>query len=226
MSRQRHIASIKASIKASEKASVKKNRRQVLGFTLIEVLVATFLLAIIGSAGFTMLQQITGARARVEAQSDRLTELQRTFYWLAEDITQIIDRPVRSPVDSLLPAFQYNLTGVSLFDLTRAGWANPAADIMPARSSLQRVSYSLEDDKLLRSYWYHLDSLEETPTKRRQLLSGVEELTIRFMDPEGSWQEQWPPLNVEEDPGLPRALEFTFILNDLGSVVRVFGLPG
>lgn len=204
----------------------KQAHKRAHGFTLIEVMVAMFLLAIIGSAGFTMLQQITKARTRVEAQSTRLTELQRTFYWLAEDITQIIDRPVRSSVDSILPAFQYNLQGVSLFDFTRAGWANPAADILPARSSLQRVSYILEDDKLLRSYWYHLDSLDEEPTKRRQLLTGVEELTIRFMGPEGSWQEQWPPLNVEEDPGLPRALEFTFVLNDLGSVVRVFGLPG
>ncbi len=198
----------------------------IRGFTLMEVMVAMFLLAIIGTAGFSMLQQITSSRTRIEAQSDRLVELQRTFYWLTEDITQIIDRPVRSSVDSILPAFQYNLQGASLMDFTRAGWANPAADILPARSSLQRVSYSLEDDRLLRSYWYHLDSLEEAPTKRRQLLTGVEELTVRFMDPEGSWQDQWPPLNVEEDPGLPRALEFTFVLDDLGPVIRVFGLPG
>ncbi len=198
----------------------------VSGFTLIEVLVAMFLLAIIGAAGFRMLQQINDSRARIENQSDRITELQRTFYYLAEDITQIVDRPVRSSVDSVLPAFQFNLQGSSLFDFTKAGWANPAGDILPPRSTLQRVSYSIEDDRLLRSYWYHLDSLSEEPIKRRQLLSGVEDLTVRFMDPEGAWQEQWPPLNVEEDPGLPRALEFTFTLTDLGSVVRVFGLPG
>lgn len=201
-------------------------RSAVKGFTLVEVLVAMFLLAIIGTAGFTMLQQISESRGRIEKQSDRITELQRTFYWLTEDITQIIDRPVRSSVDSILPAFQYNVAGSSLIDFTRAGWANPAGDILPARSSLQRVSYVLEDDRLMRGYWYHLDSLEEEPTKRRQLLTGVEELTVRFMDPEGSWQNEWPPLNVEEDPGLPRALEFTFILSDMGPVIRVFGLPG
>lgn len=207
-------------------AKIARFKSKQQGFTLIEVMVAMFLLAIIGTAGFKMLQQITESRTRIEAQSDRLTELQRTFYWLTEDVTQIIDRPVRSSVDSMLPAFQYNLQGSSLMDFTRAGWANPAGDILPARSSLQRVSYSLEDDKLLRSYWYHLDSMEEEPTKRRQLLSGVENLTVRFMDPQGSWQDQWPPLNVEEDPGLPRALEFTFELSDFGPVVRIFGLPG
>lgn len=201
-------------------------RMNIKGFTLMEVMVAMFLLAIIGTAGFTMLQQITTSRSKIETQSDRLTELQRTFYWLTEDITQIIDREVRSSVDSILPAFQYNVQGSSIIDFTRAGWANPAGDILPPRSSLQRVSYGIEDDRLLRSYWYHLDSLEEAPTKRRQLLTGVEELTVRFMDPEGAWQDQWPPLNVEEDPGLPRALEFTFTLTDLGPIVRVFGLPG
>ncbi len=196
------------------------------GFTLIEVLVAMFLLAILGTAGFTMLSQITETRSRIEGQSTRLNALQRTFYWLAEDITQIADRPIRSAVDSELPAFEFNIQGDSLFQFTRAGWTNPAGDILPARSTLQRVAYELEDDRLLRSYWYHLDGLSEEPTRRRQLLDGLEDLTMRFMDDEGSWQETWPPIGVEEDPGLPRAVEFTFELEDMGSVVRIFGLPG
>jgi len=198
----------------------------VKGFTLVEVLVATFLLAIIGSAGFTMLQRITNARTNIEAHSDRITELQRTFYWMAEDVSQIVNRPVRSSVGSPMPALQINLQGSSLFDLTRAGWANPAGDILPPRSTLQRVSYALEEDKLYRSYWYHLDTLEEAPSRRRQLLSGVEELTLRFMGPDGNWEPQWPPLNADEDIGLPRAMEFNFVLEDYGKIVRVFGLPG
>jgi len=205
---------------------MQRSRLSIEGFTLIEVLVAMFLLAIIGTAGFNMLQRVNDAKASIDAHSDRITQLQRTFYWLAEDVTQIVNRPVRSSVDAPLPAFQFNLQGSSLFALTRAGWANPAADILPPRSTLQRVSYSLEEDKLFRSYWYHLDSLEETPSKRRQLLTGVEELTLRFMGPDGTWESQWPPLNAEEDPGLPRALEFTLLLDDYGKIVRVFGLPG
>ena len=61
------------------------------GFTLIELLVAMFLLAVMGTAGFQMLSQINIARERIELQSDRLHSLQRTFYWMAEDITQIIE---------------------------------------------------------------------------------------------------------------------------------------
>lgn len=200
------------------------NKRR--GFTLIEILVAMFLLAVIGTAGFTMLQQINAAKTRISDQSDRMVQLQRTFYWLAEDVTQIIDRPIRSSVDSLIPAVLINEQGTSLIDITRAGWANPAADILPARSTMQRVSYILEDDNLVRAYWYHLDTLEDGPTRRRKLLTGVEQLTLRFMDGQGSWQDNWPPLNSQDDVGNPRAIEFNFELEDMGKVTRVFALPG
>lgn len=195
------------------------------GFTLIELLVALFLLAILGTAGFQMLFQITATRDRIDQQSHRLSELQRTFYWLAEDITQVADRPVRSAVDSELAPLQFNLQGENLFEFTRAGWTNPAADVSPPRSNLQRVAYGLEGDKLMRMYWYHLDSLEEEPSRRRQLLSGIDSLQFRFLDPAGEWQESWPPPDIE-NPGMPLAIEFRFELEDYGEVTRVFALPG
>lgn len=195
------------------------------GFTLIELLVAMFLLAILGTAGFQMLFQITGARESIEAQSARLSELQRTFYWLAEDVTQVVDRPVRSALDAELAPLQFNIQGENLFEFTRAGWANPAADVSPTRSNLQRVAYALEGDKLIRQYWFHLDSMNEEPTRRRQLLSGVDALSYRFLDTSGDWKESWPPADTEE-PGLPAAIEFNFELQDYGNVVRLFALPG
>ena len=200
-------------------------RRASAGFTLIELLVAMFLLAVLGTAGFQMLFQINTARERIELQSDRLNALQRTFYWLAEDVTQIIDRPIRSAIDAELPGLQYNLEGENLFELTRSGWANPAADVAPPRSSLERVAWRLDEDRLLRRYWYQLESLNEEPTKTRQLLTGVESLTLRFLDREGEWQEEWPPVD-EQRPGImPLAIEFIFELKDMGTVTRLFGLP-
>ncbi len=199
------------------------------GFTLIELLVAMFLLAILGTAGFTMLTQISATREAIEEQATRLAQLQRTFYWLSEDITQAIDRPVRSSVDEPLPAFQVNLAGGSLFDLTRAGWANPIANVLPPRSDLQRVSWSFEGDTLLRSYWYHLDPLDEAPSRTRQLLDRIKDLNLRYLNAEGSWSDTWPPANsgsLDEDvPVLPRAIELEFELEDLGRVRRVFAFP-
>lgn len=194
------------------------------GFTLIELLVAMFLLAVLGTVGFQMLMQITATRTAVEAQADRLAALQRTFFWLAEDITQAVRRPVRSANDQALEAFQIDISGSSLFELTRAGWDNPAEDVMPARSDLQRVSWALEGTELYRSYWYELDTVDEEPNRRRRLLDRVEEVRLRFMDESGEYQDSWPPPDVE-DAGPPRAVEFTLVLEDLGEVRRVFALP-
>ena len=118
-----------------------------------------------------------------------------------------------------------NVDGEYLFEFTRAGWSNPAAEVSPARSNLQRVAYGLDDDKLIRQYWYHLDPIEEAPSRRRQMLSGVEALDLRFLDAEGEWQGSWPPADVE-DPGMPLAIEFTLELEDYGEITRVFALPG
>lgn len=195
------------------------------GFTLIELLVAMFLLAILGTAGFQMLFQVTAIRERIEAQSLRLSTLQRTFYWLAEDITQIANRPVRSAIDSQLAPLQFNIEGENLFEFTRAGWSNPAADVSPVRSNLQRVAYALDGDRLIRQYWYHLDPIDESPTRRRQMLTGVDDFSFRFLDSQGEWTESWPPPGIE-NPGMPLAIEFTIELEDYGNVARVFALPG
>lgn len=195
------------------------------GFTLIELLVAMFLLAILGTAGFTMLFQLNTARERLNEQANRINSLQRTFYWMAEDITQIVDRPIRSALDSPTAAMMFNLQGESLFEFTRSGWTNPAADVSSSRSNLQRVAYVLEDDRLLRQYWYHLDTLEESPTKRRQMLTGVDNLTFRFLDKGGEWRNSWPPADVET-PGQPAAVEIKIELKEFGEIRRLFSLPG
>lgn len=184
-----------------------------------------FLLAILGTAGFQMLFQITATRDRIEEQSARLSELQRTFYWMAEDVTQVVNRPVRSALGSTLEPLQFNIQGENLFEFTRAGWDNPAADVSPVRSNLQRVAYALEGDKLIRQYWYHLDSMDEQPSRRRQMLTGVDAMTFRFLDTAGDWKDSWPPTDTDT-PGLPAAVEFTLELQDYGNVVRVFALPG
>ena len=199
--------------------------KRTQGFTLIEMLVAVFLLAVIGAAGFTMLVQMNKTRGVVIGQADRLTELQRTFYWMNEDFSQAVDRPVRSASDDRIAAFLFNLQGDSMIELSRSGWTNPAREVSPARSDMQRVSYSLDEDRLIRSYWYHLDTTDEEPTKRRQLLENVEDMSLRFLDREGSWHDSWPPLDLEES-GMPAAIEVRLQLEDLGSINRLFALPG
>lgn len=198
------------------------------GFTLIELLVAMLIFAVLGGAAYQGLFQVQRVHDGVKVQSEQLARLQRTFYWMSDDIAQIVDRPVRSTLGSEVAPFEASELGLYMLEFTRAGWSNPAGDILPPRSSMQRVAYSIESGRLLRSYWYHLDQVDEDATKRRLLLDNIDTMSMRFLESSGSWHDNWPPLSADPDEAsaLPAAVEFTIELEDFGQITRLFALPG
>lgn len=198
------------------------------GFTLFELLVAMVIFAVLGTTAYQGLFQTQRIKERVLENSDQLAQLRGAFFWISDDMAQIIDRPVRGSLGSLEPALQFSEAGDAMLTFTRAGWTNPAADALPPRSNLQRVSYLIEGDRFLREYGYHIDRVDDESVKRRRLLSGVDTVGMRFLDGEGGWHDQWPPANVEEENAkrMPRAVEFNFELESVGSISRLFALPG
>lgn len=206
------------------KASAQK---KIAGFTLIELLVAMLIFAVLGTAAYQGLFQVQRVRDGVIEQTDQLAKLQRAFYWMSDDVAQIVDRPVRSTLGSLVPALIVSEQGESVIEFTRAGWSNPAGDVLPPRSNLQRVAYSLDGDRLLRKYWYHLDNADEDVTRRRLLLDKVTDLSLRFLDSDAEWHDSWPPSSADsEEVSLPAAIEFKIELDDSWKITRLFALPG
>jgi len=197
------------------------------GFTLFELLIAMVIFAVLGTAAYQGLFQTERIKETLLERSDQLAELRMAFYWMSDDMAQVVNRPVRSAVGSVEPAMQVSEAGDAMLVFTRGGWTNPAGDVSPARSNLQRVSYLLEGDRLFREYSYHLDRADDSALKRRQLVTGVDSISMRFLDTSGSWHDQWPPISVDGDaPATPAAIEFTFEIQKMGDVVRLFSLPG
>jgi len=64
------------------------------GFTLIEVIVALALFAIIALAGVALVDTVLGAQARTAGRLDRLGDLQRAMVVVARDFTGIADAPL------------------------------------------------------------------------------------------------------------------------------------
>ncbi|MEM7208137.1 MAG: type II secretion system minor pseudopilin GspJ [Pseudomonadota bacterium] len=195
------------------------------GFTLLELLVASAIFAVIGAVSYTGWYNIQNLKSGIEAQAQRLDELQRAWYWIAQDFEHAIDRPVRDQLGSERIAFEASDVGSSLVEFTRAGWTNPAAGVLPNRSSLQRVAYSLEEQNLYRHYWYHLDGVDDEAKKRRLLLTRIDSLSIRYLDAKNEWKDSWPPRNTEGSGATPKAVELTLGFEDLGEIKRRFALP-
>jgi general secretion pathway protein J len=220
--------------------------RSANGFTLVELLVALFITAILFAMGYGALTQALNARRQVEEQSARLTAVQQTLRVMEQDIELMQPRPVR---DLLGNGYQNPLVvnqnalggglaaatdssaqpGLALLSLTRGGWANPAG--LP-RSELQRVSYLLRDGKLIRQHLPVLDTTAATAVEERELLDQVADLSFRFMDEGLAWYATWPTPTLQGLPpqtqmrARPVAVEITLRLKDYGVLVRIVEVAG
>jgi len=199
------------------------------GFTLIELMVAVFITAILLSMGYGAVNQALSDREALNARQERLLAVQTAMRLLTQDFTQLTPRPVRQSIgDGWLPAIIGAPGTNSIVTLTRAGWANPAGIQRPA---LQRVTYILENGALRREHWPVLDATLTTTTVRRELLDKVKSMTLRYMDNSFQWRDQWPQQALAGDATSnlrlrPIAVEVTLELEDWGKLVRLIEVAG
>jgi general secretion pathway protein J len=205
------------------------------GFTLLELLVAMFIAAVIFAMGYGAINQAVKSRIELQEQQAKLIELQTAVRTMEQDLVQLAPRPIREPVGSTTtyqPALISSTTTQPLLALTRAGWTNPTGLQRPA---LQRVAYYFENGTLRRDYWTVLDPTQSSTTVKRDLLTHLKSISLRFLDlgtgqgTTQNWQTQWPPLNNASQNNTryrPIAVEITLETEDWGKVVRVIEIAG
>lgn len=198
------------------------------GFTLVELLVALAIFAILSVLAYGGYNAGVLSHEKARTSMERLESLQTTMRLLTQDFEQMSPRPVRDVLgDGRLPALSADKREEYLFSLTRAGWTNPAG--LP-RPTLQRVSYLLDPDgKLIRQYFNVLDATLANEPVRRELIDKVESVTVRYLDSQKQWQDQWPPLNappVTVARSRPVAVEIRLELEDFGEITRLIEVGG
>lgn len=201
------------------------------GFTLLEVLIAISIFAVIGLGAYRMLDIIILSQSRVESHLETLRKTERAMQLVSMDFEQLVNRPVRGNYDDKLAAVLSPQQDY-LIEFTRQGWRNP---LQLPRSQLQRVAYELgslnsnDDDTgthLLRHYWNVLDRAQDSEPTTQVLLKNVDDLQIRFLGAEGEWHSQWPALlaSGKQTVGLPTAIIFEIHSPALGQIQRLFQL--
>lgn len=198
------------------------------GFTLLEVMVAVAIFAVVAALAYGGFNQLSAQRDIVERNAGRTRAVTATVQRMSEDFQMLEPRPIREPLgETLEPALRVTEARVdTIADLTRSGWTNPAG---MTRSTLQRVTYRLQENKLQRAYWNALDrTLTAEPTSA-VLLDKVRSVAFRFMDQNQSWHTQWPPLGYSGPDAArlrPIAVEITIDLEDWGKIVRLVEVSG
>jgi len=205
------------------------------GFTLIEVMVAMFIAAVMFAIGYRALSQAVIERDSLATKQDRVTEIQRGMRVVAQDFAQLAARAARDTqgTGELQAAVRATGQDSTLITFTRTGWSNPVGIQRPAE---QRVRYRFVDGSLVREHWLAVDAALNSEPRQRVLLTQLKSVEIRFLDPSTrNWRTDWParaaggpvgPLSIDEAL-LPRplAIEITLVLEDWGRVQRIFEIP-
>ena len=194
------------------------------GFTLLELLVAIGIFALISAIAYGTLINMLTTRDRLDAERVFWRALSLTFLRMEDDLSQARNRPVRD-IDGLTvinafipPATNAGGLDEPVLEFTRGGVAITGDD---NKSDMQRVGYRLKDKVLQRLVWPALDrapGLQAKPLEMT-LLKNVEQFTATLKDkapavPIGSTP---PPPN-----GQPRAIEISISITGKGEFKRVF----
>ncbi len=205
--------------------------RRPAGFTLLELLIAIALFALLGLATYRMLEAVLRSDEVVQAREAQLRDLGRAVWRLEQDLVQAVPRPVRDGYGDEQNAFVGQLSsleGGAAMEFTRSGWRNPTG---LRRANLQRVSWRLSGERLERRYWSVLDRDVDSAPRVQAVLDNVTALRLRYLDAQNAWHEEWPPFEFgrgdpdEQARRLPVAVEVTFEHRRYGTITRLLRLP-
>jgi general secretion pathway protein J len=194
------------------------------GFSLVEVMVAMAIMALIGVGALSVLDTATKTSGNIKQDGERLNNVQRAFLFLSTDMQQLTMRQVRDEYGDKVASMKSDLQASAPYiRLTKLGRRNPA--LLP-RSNLEHLIYSVEDKTLYRTSFTYPDGMTEESGLKRPILEGVEDMKINFYDGE-EWHDYWPLTEGNQDGAvvsLPVALKLNLELTDYGMLERLFVL--
>ncbi len=193
--------------------------KQRNGFTLIEMLIALTLFAMLAGAAVMLLRFSVDAELASRNRLDVLAGMRRFHAVWQADMAQAVKRTTRDATGAFRPAFE---TGISdepgvLLRMVRSGWTNHEG---APRASIQKVAYRLAGGRLERAGYAMVDGAQaETPAV---LLDDVRAISLRYRDDAGLWLDSWQPQTLNK---LPIAIEMT-IQFERGEPLRIVSLLG
>jgi len=176
------------------------------GFTLIELMIALAILALVAVFGYRALSSLTDSEAQLAAEAQHWRTLDGLFARLEADMREALPRDVRTG-NGTEPAWLGDVdgTGNAVVRFSRAG---PEFAAEPG-SAGQRIGYRLRGDVIEILYWPRLDQPASVVPQPYALASGIVAFRVAYLDARNNWRARWPALG---DPAVPRAVRVAVTL--------------
>ncbi len=157
------------------------------GFTLVEVLLATALVAVIAAMVFGSLQMSTAAidRARITAAREQV--LRSTLRIMAEELTASVSNPIGPWMG--LNSTQEGQPADTVAFLTLGQFRGVES---AQETELVRIVYAREGDRLLRFIRRNLYGLTDESVDQLELAKHVKGFNLRYYDSQANvWSDEW-----------------------------------
>lgn len=195
--------------------------RQMGGFTLIEILVAMFLLAFMSIMSYQAIDAVLKINDRSQHSLAQEARLQRAWQIIGRDIIHL--RP-RTFVDGLGAIERAYVTDPSEFGVRFSRGGGPMVRSNP--SGLRRVEYRVNDDaQLIRQSWAITESPRLSDGSTMVLVDNVEDVRFEHLTKGNIYSDDWPPINETHGPtSLPKMIRVIIVLEGERETSKL--LPG
>lgn len=197
------------------------------GFTLLEVLIAVTITAIIGVGASQILSSASDTRFALEQRSNEIKNLQRLDMFLRKDFSQVVGRQAKNTYGELTPAIHNQ--GDYLVEFSYSGVPIQAFNPDSKQSNILRGGYAIRTHDhdfckdaelpenprggncLVRLHWPVLDATSDTEPVVQVLIDDITEANFYFIgneldqeEPSNSIRssdprEEWPPYLSDEN---------------------------
>lgn len=194
------------------------------GFTLIEILIALAIFALLASITSSSLYYAFNTRTRVNEQSNQLSELQMAISIMQQETTQAIERSIQSADEHSFPVF----IGQSRYvEFTHDGIVNPQYN--EQRSTLKRVALLCVNGNFIHRTWETLDTVDRNNYEDKILLTNVDDCHFNYLNEEMQLLAEWRENAVTQNQRkalLPKAIQVNLKLHTWGEINLLFIIPG
>lgn len=195
------------------------------GFTLIEILVALIIFTIIASITSATLYEAFNTRDKVNSMADKLNQLELAMAIVEQDSNQAISRSVRGNDLRYYPAF---IGQPNYVEFTRSGLLNPKQK--EGRSSIQRIAYRCDGDKLYRKSWDELDTVDRNKFHEKIILSNLSTCGFEYVNRTLNILNEWRPQSsirerLLKPELLPKAIRVNLKIKNWGELQPLFIIP-
>ena len=198
------------------------SRNKSSAFTLVELLVALAIFAVIAAFAYRALQTLLDSRETLQNESRKWRDIALFVGRIERDLSAVLALPPTGGITRrMLPVSQTvprtpQMVGDGI-EVIRSGSVLQEN----ALAAPQRVGWRLNGNVVERLMWSSVDASPREDPQAVPVIASVTALGFRFLDNKGEWRRNWEGTN----DAVPAAVEVTLQLASGETIVRLVDMP-